>query len=236
MGFFNNNQQNQKRPMNQKDIRTQIQTYPRPNINFNPRTPSLKRLKDKTKINIRYALIEPYAYVHIYWDEENYEIVYEVEEPVLDEIEESIREEMISAMRNFINFDVLVDNDMEKLLAYIDKRFKILAVELGMNFSFESYSKIYYYLVRDFLGFNEIDPMLRDFYVEDIECNGTEGPVYIVHRIYRNIKTNVRFTDVDKLASFIEKLAQRAGKYISYANPILDGTLPDGSRINATYT
>lgn len=214
----------------------QIHAYPRPHINFSPRMPSLKRLKDKTKINLRYALIEPYAYVHIYWDDKNYEIVYEVEEPVLDDNEEAYRKDMINAMRNFINFDVVVDNDIEKLLDYIDKRFKLLAVELGMNFSYETYSKIYYYLVRDFIGFNEIDPLLRDFYVEDIECNGVEGSVYIVHRLYRNIKTNIWFKDIDVLASFIEKLAQRAGKYISYANPILDGSLPDGSRVNATYT
>lgn len=227
---------NMNTKIDKKTLKNQIQAYPRPEINFTPRIPALKRIKDKTKINIRYALIEPYAYVHVYWDEKKFEIVYEIEEPVLDDVEEHIKEEMISAMRDFINFDVMVDNEMEKLLEYIDKRFKLLAVELGMNFSYETYSKLYYYLVRDFIGFNEIDPLLRDFYVEDIECNGTEGSIYIVHRIYRNIKTNVRFTDVEKLASFIEKLAQRSGKYISYANPILDGSLPDGSRVNATYT
>jgi len=39
-----------------------------------------------------------------------------------------------------------------------------------------------------------------------------------------------------KLASFVEKMAQKTGRYISYASPLLDGTLPDGSRVNATYT
>lgn len=41
---------------------------------------------------------------------------------------------------------------------------------------------------------------------------------------------------MDVLSSFVEKLAQRCGKYISYASPLLDGSLPDGSRVNATYT
>jgi len=53
---------------------------------------------------------------------------------------------------------------------------------------------------------------------------------------FRNIKTNIIFKNVDLLASFVEKLAQRCGKYISYAQPILDGSLSDGSRVNATYT
>jgi flagellar protein FlaI len=77
---------------------------------------------------------------------------------------------------------------------------------------------------------------MRDYFIEDIECNGINSSVYVVHRLYRNIRTNLIFYSIDYLASLVEKLAQRCGKYISYANPLLDGTLPDGSRVNATYT
>src|SRR3989338_5492695 len=83
---------------------------------------------------------------------------------------------------------------------------------------------------------NELDPLIRDYYIEDVECNGVDTPVYIVHRAYRNLRTNLAYTDIEKLASFVEKLAQRSGRYISYAQPLLDGSLPDGSRVNATYT
>jgi flagellar protein FlaI len=78
--------------------------------------------------------------------------------------------------------------------------------------------------------------MTKDYFIEDIECNGVNEPIYIVHRAFRNIKTSVKFTDMDSLSNFVEKLAQKTGRYISYANPILDGSLPDGSRVNATYT
>ena len=122
------------------------------------------------------------------------------------------------------------------MLDYIDKRFKLLAIELGIEVSYESYKKMFYYLCRDFVGFNETEPLLRDYFVEDIECNGANSSVYIVHRVYRNMKTSLIFKDAEKLQSFVEKLAQRCGKYISYAKPILDGSLPDGSRVNATYT
>ncbi len=213
-----------------------IESYPRVKINFSPKIPPLKKIKDKTKIDVRYSLISPFAFVHIYWDKKNYEIVYDVEEPQLDEQEQYYREQIITAMKNLINFEEVVSKDREKLLEYIDKRFRLLAIELGINMSYETYQKIYYYLARDFIGFNEIEPILRDYFVEDIECNGVNSHVYIVHRMYRNIRTSVEFKDSEKLAGFIEKLAQRCGKYISYANPILDGSLPDGSRINATYT
>ncbi len=213
-----------------------IRNYPQVIISFSPNIPPLKKVDDKTKIDVRYPLISPFAFVHIYWDPKIFELVYEIEEPILNKKEKENKELLVIAMRNLINFETIVESDSTKLLEYIDKRFKILATELGLEMSYESYRKIYYYLARDFIGFNEAEPLLRDYFVEDIECNGANTPVYIVHRIYRNLKTNLIFKDNDKLESFVEKLAQRCGKYISYAQPILDGSLPDGSRVNATYT
>lgn len=219
-----------------KVLNSGIGSYELVKIDFNPTVPPLKKMDDKTKIDVRYAVISPFAFVHIYWNPEIYELVYEIEEPVLNEEEQKYREQIVSAMRDMINFYNVIGKDQGNLLEYIDRRFKILAIELGMNISYETYRKIYYYLCRDFMGLNEIEPIIKDYFVEDIECNGVDSSVYIVHRVYRNMKTNLVFHDLSRLESFVEKLAQRCGKYISYAEPILDGTLPDGSRVNATYT
>lgn len=213
-----------------------VQNYPQPEINFSPNIPPLKKVKDKSTIDVRYALISPFAFVHIYWNPQINELAYEIEEPILTEEEAICREQITFAMRSLINFEIVIEKKTAALLEYIHRRFKLLSIELGLNLPYESYKKIYYYLARDFIGFNETDPLLRDFYVEDIECNGVNTPVYVVHRIYRNIKTNLIFKEFFVLESFVEKLAQKCGKYISYARPILDGSLPDGSRVNATYT
>ena len=213
-----------------------ILDYPLVAIDFTPRIPPIKKVKDKSKIDVRYCLISPFAYVHIYWDPKEYEVAYEIEEPILNKQEDLAREKIVKAMRSMINFKEIISGDSETLFEYIDRRFKLLAIELGIELTYESYKKIYYYLARDFIGFNETEPLLRDYFVEDIECNGANSPVYIVHRIFRNLKTNLIFKQNDALESFVEKLAQRCGKYISYAQPILDGSLPDGSRVNATYT
>lgn len=213
-----------------------INAYKRVPINFSPKIPPLKIAKDRTQINVRYCLISPFVFVHIYWDPKIYELKYVIEEPELNKKERVYKDQVISAMRDLINFYKIVGKNKDTLLEYIDKRFKIIATELGMDISYESYRKIYYYLCRDFIGFNEIEPLLRDYFIEDVECNGVGTPIYIVHRIYRNIKTNIIFKNEEKLENFVEKLAQRCGKYISYSQPILDGSLPDGSRVNATYT
>jgi len=139
-------------------------------------------------------------------------------------------------MKELINLNVVVERTQQAIIEYIDKTAHLLLSELDLKIPEHSYKKMFYYLYRDFVGLNEIDPLINDYFIEDIECNGINTPVYIVHRIYRNIKTNLVFKSMDSLGSFVEKLAQRCGRYVSYASPILDGSLPDGSRVNATYT
>ena len=64
-----------------------IQKFPKVEIDFTPKIPPIKKIKDKTKINIRYSLISPFAYAHIYWDAKKFEVVYDIEEPMLNEQE-----------------------------------------------------------------------------------------------------------------------------------------------------
>ncbi len=222
---------NKKKAKYEEDL-----NIPRPVINTNPIIPNLLKQLDKTKVNVRYALIVPYVSCHIYWNPEISELVYEVEEPLLNDEEKELLIEIEGSMTEMINVGTVSSNDPNAVTAYLDKMLKVVLDELGKSVEQESYSRIFYYLYRDFIGFNEIEPLLRDFFIEDIECNGTNSPIYIVHRAFRNLRTNISYEDISKLASFVEKLAQKSGRYVSYSNPILDGTLPDGSRVNATYT
>lgn len=205
-------------------------------INLTPTIPALPKADDKTKINVRYTLIPPYVSVHLYWNKNAGELMYEVEEPELDEQEKSLLNTLETSLGEMVNVSVLIQKTAEAMIDYIDKTSRLLIEELDLKISDESYKKIFYYLFRDFVGMNEIEPLIKDYFIEDIECNGLNTPIYIVHRIYRNMKTNIKYTSMDALSGFVEKIAQRCGKYISYANPLLDGSLPDGSRVNATYT
>lgn len=205
-------------------------------INLTPAIPAIPKQHDKKKVNIRYMLVPPYASAHIYWNPKLNELIYEIEEPVLTEKEKAALNDVERAMLELINVNVAVEKSLETTLQYLDKTARLLIDELNIEVPSGSYNKLFYYLFRDFIGLNEIDPILRDYFIEDIECNGVNTPLFIIHRVYRNLRTNISFNDADKLASFIEKLAQRTGRYVSYAQPLLDGTLPDGSRVNATYT
>ncbi len=205
-------------------------------IDTSPPIPQLPLVKDKTGVDVRYTVTSPYTTIHIYWDKKISELRYDIEEPLITPEERVILNQIEEGMGELINVNVVVEKTQQAVTEYLDKTAKLLISELNLNVNEDLYQRLFYYLYRDFVGMNEIDALLNDYFIEDIECNGVNTPVYIVHRIYRNIKTNIEFDSIDRLASFVEKLAQRAGRYISYASPILDGSLPDGSRVNATYT
>ena len=93
--------------------------------------------------------------------------------------------------------------------------------------------KLLYYLRRDFIGYERIDPIKHDINVEDISCDGYDSPVFVYHTGYEQIITNVSH-GTDELDDFVVKLAQRSGKGISKRRPQVDATLPDGSRAQLT--
>ncbi|MGM0447002.1 MAG: ATPase, T2SS/T4P/T4SS family [Methanobacteriota archaeon] len=93
--------------------------------------------------------------------------------------------------------------------------------------------KLLYYLKRDFVGYERIDPIKYDINVEDISCDGYNSPVFVYHSEYEQIITNIHH-GTDELDDFVVKLAQRSGKGISKRRPQVDATLPDGSRAQLT--
>jgi flagellar protein FlaI len=95
--------------------------------------------------------------------------------------------------------------------------------------------KVFYYVERNLLGYGAIDPFLRDPNIEDLSCNGVNVPIFVWHRRYESIPTNVSFMDEEYLNELIMKLAHMAGKHISIAYPVLDAMLPEKHRVAATY-
>jgi flagellar protein FlaI len=177
-------------------------------------------------------VLEPYSYVRIKFDNVASEYLYEVIEPALTE-DESILLEMLknSVVLTINQAEGQLDREKESILRSVTDD---LLKAVGVNLTMESRERIHYYLRRDFIGYGAIDVMMIDPNVEDCSCDGVRIPLYIFHRKYGSIKSNVRFESDEELDSFVVWLAQRCGKHISVAEPLLDATIPDGSRLNAT--
>lgn len=89
-------------------------------------------------------------------------------------------------------------------------------------------------LLRDIIGYGEIDPLIQDDELEEIMIIGIDKPVFVYHRKYGMMKTNIQFSDERELLDLIDSIARQINRRIDQESPILDGRLLDGSRINAT--
>lgn len=89
-------------------------------------------------------------------------------------------------------------------------------------------------LFQDLVGYGEIDPLIRDDNLEEIMVIGIDKPVFVYHREYGMMKTNILFKDAGEVMNLIDSIAGQINRRIDQESPILDGRLPDGSRVNAT--
>ena len=89
-------------------------------------------------------------------------------------------------------------------------------------------------LFQDLVGYGEIDPLIRDDNLGEIMVIGIDKPVFVYHREYGMMKTNILFKDAGEVMNLIDSIARQINRRIDQESPILDGRLPDGSRVNAT--
>lgn len=184
--------------------------------------------------NAIYPLLKPYAYTHIKWDEEEGMLVYDLIEPRLGEEEKKTLEKIKEGMVQVIDISLEDIRNEGKIIEFLEENVRSLLKEFGIMVSQKEYSKLMYYVYRDFVGMNKIEPLFSDPYIEDIGCDGVDVPVYLVHQKFGSLRTNIIYKSEEELRDFVTKLAERCNRYISYAEPMLDGTLPDGSRVQAS--
>ena len=79
-----------------------------------------------------------------------------------------------------------------------------------------------------------LEPMIRDTNIEDISCSGL-GSLFIEHKVFDSLRTSFEFSTHEELDEFVLRLSERIKKPVTFRNPIVDATLPDGSRINIVY-
>jgi flagellar protein FlaI len=181
----------------------------------------------------RYAVNEPYAYIRILYDNEEQQYWYEGREPALTEHESTVLDFIEETLVDVIEVGLsqLTEGEAEETL---EDHFDQIVYDYSINLTSRSRTKLLYYLKRDFLGFAKIDVLMQDPHIEDISCDGPGISIFLYHRKYESIKSTIRWEDEEDLDSFVIRLAQRSGEHISVADPLLDATLPDGSRLNAS--
>ncbi|MGA2663312.1 MAG: type II/IV secretion system ATPase subunit, partial [Nitrososphaerales archaeon] len=207
-----------------------------------------KALLDEGKPNILYPVTEP-IFVHLYRDDDKGRVIYSPIEPIIPlksvtlmkAAEEAVafritkeftfanQDEHIAKLKEILRKCASVDPKFAELGSYeYDDRKRVLAMNA------ETLKGLEYTMVKEKVGYGVIDPLIRDPYLEDISCDG-QGFLFVEHKIFSSCDTTLVFDSVEALDEYSMRLSERIGRPANFRRPIIDGTLPDGSRINIVY-
>ncbi|MDK2790264.1 MAG: archaeal flagellar protein FlaI [Methanothermococcus sp.] len=210
-----------------------------------------RELKEIKYPNILYPIGDP-IFIHIYGSPTT-KTKYIVIEPRLETSEERRKYQLIlDKILEYAPYGDSPENDEEfvKVLTNLydtvtnvvgsekKSKNKFLSKFLNsgkINLTKAERDKYLYILKRDLIGLGALEPIRRDPYIEDIHVIGSHG-CQLVHKIFDMLPTNITWEDDIELANYLKNICERIGRPVSDATPIVDGSLPDGSRINIIYS
>jgi flagellar protein FlaI len=160
---------------------------------------------------------------------------YSVSLPHLDADEQGALSLLRSNLRNSIPVDAAgtAEEVVERYLWQTAEKAGILPLAKRAR------AKLLYFLLKDFAGYWEIDPLVNDDAVEEISVTRCDRPVRVLHRRfseYAFMETDVCYESEARLQAFIRRMAQFGGTTVSMAQPSLEVTLHGASdrRVTAT--
>jgi len=163
---------------------------------------------------------------------------YVVNEPMLDSLLSSLRDAVYKAILSDVRLlkEVSHYQFFDEGYGYVkslvsDICRKVLKKRCN-SVSGDGFEAVVYYVLRDFVGYGEIDPFVRDPEIEDITCDGVEVPIHVFHRRFDWLETSKRL-DRKSLENIVRKLAYRANIEPTMAQPIVEGIIkPEGYRVH----
>jgi flagellar protein FlaI len=151
------------------------------------------------------------------------------EKILLGEMRENLVDLAISTGENFQVSEERLLNDIRSFLFL-----RLTGPDQNTSVPKEYLDRLSRKFLRDIIGYGAIDPLIQDDELEEIMIIGTGKPIFVYHRQYGMMKTNLQFNDEGELRDLIDSIARQINRRIDQESPILDGRLMDGSRINAT--
>ena len=200
-----------------------------------PPPPTPQPVPKGFKVVEKYPLYEPFSHVAIVQNPSTGEYKYILDELQLDVLEKGVYDRILEILLAEIESPKMEIEDPRKFFAEEAKKIvDKYRISLGW-LPDVSWYKILYHAERDLVGFGKIDPLMRDPNIEDVSCDGVKKPVYVWHRNYESLETNLQFKTDEVLDNMVVKLVHMAGKHVSSAFPIVDASLPGKHRLAVCY-
>jgi flagellar protein FlaI len=220
-----------KKLKNLKKIKSNIRVKKRES----PPPPPPKPIPKGLQVIEKYPLYEPFSHVVIVQNPKTGEHQYILDELQLDPLERGVYNRILEILLAEMESPKEEITDPRRFFAEEAKKIvDKYRISLGW-LPDVSWYKILYHAERDLVGFGKIDPLMRDPNIEDISCDGVNKAVYVWHRNYESIETNLKFENDEVLDNVVVKLVHMAGKHVSSAFPIVDASLPGKHRLSVCY-
>ncbi|MBN1391050.1 MAG: type II/IV secretion system ATPase subunit, partial [Candidatus Thermoplasmatota archaeon] len=194
-------------------------------------------------VNVIYPVGDP-VFIHVHDDEDGRR--YQVIEPRLTDEEQQkldkIRDQILElAPMDTTDDEPDLEDRIEKLFRKVtypnELRQSIFDKLRGRKVPISGVQekRMLYALKRDLVRGGLIEPLLRDPYLEDIHAVGLRN-ISVVHKVFGMVRTNLKFRSERELDLYVRGTAERMGRPVTDSRPIVDGALPDGSRMNIIYS
>ncbi|MBR9678881.1 MAG: CpaF family protein [Nanoarchaeota archaeon] len=145
----------------------------------------------------------------------------------------NIKENVIASYE-FGDADMLDISKMRKLKIIFSKKiFEIISTEIP-TIKDENKKILSGILVQEMLGLGIIEFLIDDAQLEEIVVNNATENIWVYHKSFGWLKTNVKLTDENEIYNFAQKIGRVVGKEITTLNPLMDAHLVTGDRVNAS--
>jgi len=201
----------------------------------------------ESAVDVVYPVGDP-IFIHLHGSKDkghNYDVVQPILTEELTKLYDKIVEQIFvrSGKETVHLTDEEFNEVLDKLLADIvevtesgpsSKLVQLFKPSSKIHVGSDDYETIEYYVKRNILQNGVLEPVLRDPYIEDIHCVGARE-MHLYHKVFGMVETNIRFGALQELDKYARGMSERMGRPASISRPIIDGALPDGSRINIVY-
>lgn len=201
-----------------------------------------------TRIPKQYNMIYPLTgqiFAHVYRDHQSND-VYNVVEPKLTPQLRKKFEEIKQNIYHRADYDRKIEfkEELKQMVLEIFEKVITTKAEKGVISKFITDEKVRvkkkeipilrYYILRDMVDFGVINALLFDDNIEDIHIVGTR-PITLIHSVFGEMTSNIKFDSPEDIDNYLKKISQRIDSPIGESHPIVDSSLPDGSRVNIVY-
>lgn len=118
----------------------------------------------------------------------------------------------------------------KQVLEDTNKIINDILVETKRNLSFGDKQRVAGYVMDEVFGYGPITPLINDPTVTEVMVNSPND--VFIERGGKIFKTEVNFRDDNHIMHTIDKIISPLGRRVDESSPMVDGRLPDGSRVN----